>query len=175
MSVETLLLLVLFVVLPLIQMLRAARQQSQQQGPPEFEQRRPVPARQPAPPRMQTSLPPEWTGRREAAPERPVTHDVTVVAAPASRSVAVRQDRQSSSDVMAARTRLARGDAAESALQPMMTKEARGRSGTVGLRSPGGLRRAMVEIVILGPCRAVDPHGWRASDTPRRERRSSKP
>ena len=169
MSIETLLLLMFFIVLPLIETFRAARQRKQQQNRPDAAQTRPVPARRPPPPTMQTQLPSAWTEGPQVAPERPDPSDVPVVAAPVSASVGAPEKRQSMSDKIAARRRSAQRDAAaELALQPPAARNARPRVGDIGgLRSPGGLRQAFVSMAILGPCRAVDPHGWRESDTSR--------
>lgn len=162
MSIETLLLVIVFLVLPLIEMFRAARQRGQQQGQPEAAQRRPVPVPRPQPPRMHTLIPPESTGVPDAAPERLAGPDVPVVSAPVP-GPAVRQNM--SYKIAADRRSPRRKAAAESLLDTAARRKARASQGALGgLRSAGGLHRAMVVMAILGPCRAVNPHGWRESD-----------
>lgn len=154
MSIETLLLLVFFLVLPLIQMLREARQQTQKQGRRiESGERQPMPAQQPSP----QAQPPEWAAGLEDRSDRPGSPEVPVVTSPEP----VRQKRQNVLEKAAARRRPSiRDSAAEWAATPATAMDYAGKPrDSVGLRSPGGLRRAIVAMVILGPCRAVDPHG----------------
>ena len=159
MSIETLLLVILFLVAPLIEMFRAARRRGQQQRRPEAAQRRPVPA---PPPKMQIQILPEWTGTPDARPELPAVPNVPLSSA-RSTDTGVRQDM---SHKIAADRRLARNKAAAEALLdvPSWRKTRTSRAVLGGLRSAGGLHRAMVVMAILGPCRAVDPHGWRERD-----------
>jgi hypothetical protein len=74
--------------------------------------------------------------------------------------------RQNMSHKIAAARRVARRkDAAELLLNTAARPEARASQAALGrLQSPGGLHQAMVVIAILGPCRAVNPHGQRESD-----------
>lgn len=159
MSIETLLLVILFLVAPLIQMFRAARKRGQQQGRPEAAQRRPVPA---PPPKMQIQIPPEWLETPATAPELPAGPDVPVISAPPT-DAGVRHDM---SYKIAADRRLARSKAAAEALldTPALREARASRSVAGALRSVGGLHRAMVVMAILGPCRAMDPQGWREND-----------
>lgn len=165
MSIETLLLVILFLVAPLIEMFRAARQRGQRQGRPEPAQRRPIPA---IPPKMQIQIPPEWMETPDAAPELSASPDVPMISAPPT-DTGVRQDM---SYKIAADRRLARKKAAAEALldTPALREARASRSVRGALRSAGGLHRAMVVMAILGPCRAVDPHGWRERATDSAER-----
>jgi hypothetical protein len=160
MSIETLLLVILFLVAPFIEMFRAARQRGAQQRRPEAVQRQPVPAPPALPPKMPTEIPPEWMAAPDASPELPAGSDVPLISVPAP-GPEVRRDM---SYKIAAERRLARKEAAADLLAAR--REARaGQDVLVGLRSAGGLHRAMVVMAILGPCRAVNPHGWDERDS----------
>lgn len=161
MSIETLLLVVFFVVLPLIEMFRTARKRREQQERPQAPRRRSGPVRQ-SPRRMQTQIPPEPAWMPDAS-ERTAHPDVPVIVVPDPGAVAT---RETMADKIAAGRRTTRRQAvADSLLDAAARREPRATHGAIGwLRSPRGLRRAMMAMAILGPCRAVDPHAWRESD-----------
>jgi hypothetical protein len=130
MSLELLLILILFVALPLLQqMLRAARQHDQSR--PEQVQGQPAPAPRPA----RRKHPPSAQAPRRA----PAPQPLPVTAFP------------SLPDVPAARERPRAREA------PAPHWGARRRTALAGFRQPGSLRRAIVLMTILGPCRANQP------------------
>jgi hypothetical protein len=154
MSLDTLLIIIFLVVLPLIEMLRAAAQKRKEQAAP------PEPPRKRLPPQRQ---PPE-PARVSQAPEPAVRLDAPVVDVPvAAASVPA---RETMSDKIAARRRATRPQtAAESLRIATERSDARMIPGVVrGLRSRGGVHRAIVAMTILGPCRAVEPHAWNQRD-----------
>jgi hypothetical protein len=129
-SVEALVLLALFIVLPLIQQLiQATRQRNQR--PPE-------PAGRQGPGRLaRTPPPPEL-----AVPPLPDTTPHTA------------------SDAISVGGRIsapAGGGAVTLAPTPHRTM---GRGTTAGLRTRRDLRRAIVLVAMLGPCRASHPYDW---------------
>ena len=157
MSLESLVLAILFLVLPLIELFREARKKGQKERP---DRARQVPVRRP-PPRMQPPvLPtePQWERIPSNAAPIALPTDIPkppVIAVPEAANV-----RQTLSDRIAARRRLATQTLALKDLQDAATeRKIRTRGEAVAdLRSPGGVRRAMVVMTILGPCRAVDPY-----------------
>lgn len=134
MSLELLLLLAVFVLLPLIQqLLRAARQRDRRA--PERAERQPL--RTPQPP-AHAPLP-----RTRAVPPLPETA------------------RHAASDAMTARGLTpARETAGPVTLALTPHRSTRRRTAVVGLRNLLDLRRAIVLMAILGPCRAINPYDW---------------
>ena len=133
MSVETLVLLALFIVLPLIQrLIQATRQRNQR--PPE-------PVERPSPgtpqPLARTLPPPEL-----AVPPLP---DTTPHAA---------------SDAISAGVRIPAPDGGGPVIVALTPHRSMGRPTTVGLRTRRDLRRAIVIAAVLGPCRASSPYDW---------------
>ena len=128
MSVDALILLALFLVLPLIQQLiQATRQRNQR--PPE-------PAGRQGPARARTP-PPEL-----AVPPLPDTTPHTA------------------SDAISAGDSLPAPDAGGPVTRALTPHRTLGRRTTVGLRTRRDLRRAIVLVAMLGPCRASQPYDW---------------
>ena len=161
MSLESLLLLLFFLVLPLIEMFRTAAKSRQEQRQPEPPRKQPVPARE-APRTTQTQLPPELTGVSHV-PELTVPQNLAV---PPSADPSVLKALERISDQTAARRRTTRRQSPANSLpHTAPLTERRMIHGVIrGLRRPGGVHRAVVAMTILGPCRAVDPHSWRESN-----------
>jgi hypothetical protein len=129
-SVEALVLLALFIVLPLIQQLiRATRQPNQHPPEPAGKEAAGTLARTPPPPEL-------------AVPPLP---DTTPHAA---------------SDAIAAGGRLPAPDAGGPGTQALTPHRTMGRRTTAGLRTRRDLHRAIVLAAILGPCRASRPYEW---------------
>ena len=160
MSIESLLLLIALLALPLIKIFRAPRQR-QQQGQRESAQRPPVPVPRPRHPTTRMQIPPEPpipSAARDytAAPGVPVSTPPTPSAVRQNMSTKIAPDR-----------RLTRRKVAAKSLLDTTTARRRGRASEAvlgTLRSADGLNRAMVVTAIFGPCRAMNPHGWRESD-----------
>jgi hypothetical protein len=152
MSLDTLLIIIFLVVLPLIEMLRAAAQKRKEQERPEPPRNPRVPQGQP--PRPSAAQAPQPTVRLDEPP-------VDVPVAPA-----VVAARETMSDRIAARRRATRlQPVADSLRNPAAGSEASTIHGIVrGLRSRGGVHRAIVAMTILGPCRAIEPHAWNERD-----------
>jgi hypothetical protein len=128
MSVETLILVALLIVLPLIQqVIRATRERSQH-----F----PAPAERRSPGTVARTPPPEL-----AVPPLPDTKPPVASDAPASALPPARQG----------------GGPLTIALKPQRTME---QQAAVGLRARRDLRRAIVLVAMLGPCRANSPYDW---------------
>ena len=128
MSIETLILLALFIVLPLIQQLiRATRQRNHR--PPEPTEMRPprTLARTPQP---ELTVPPPLVDATPPAPS-----DATRASAPVSAPHA--------------------GGRVTITPTPHRTM---GQRAAVGLRTRRDLGRAIMLVAILGPCRANNPH-----------------
>lgn len=167
MSIETWLFVLVFLLLPLVQMFREVRQRAREQGRRQAAQGQPVPVQPPPPPNMQTQRPPEdANGNADLAAERPATPEGARAASRAAGDAAVRQP---SSDKIAARRRSAQHEPTTGSLpDTAVRKEMRTVPEVIrGMRSRGGLQRAIVVMAILGPCRAVRPHAWREIDEPR--------
>jgi hypothetical protein len=131
-SLETLLLLAVFVLLPLIQrLLEAARRRDPR--PPGRPGRRPV------------RTPPAPTQALPKVPVRPLPD-----MAPDRTSGATTPHGPSS----------ARDTAALVTLVLPHHRSARRRTAVVDVRKRLDLRRAIVLTAILGPCRAVNPYAW---------------
>jgi hypothetical protein len=129
MSVELLVLVALFIVLPLIQQLiRAPRQQSQ---------RFPEPAERRPPRTLARTPPPELA----VPPLQDTTPHATSDAMPASAPALA----------------LHASGPVTIALTPHRTV---GQRTAVGLRTRRDLRRAIVLVAMLGPCRASRPYDW---------------
>lgn len=128
MPFETLALLVLFVLLPLVELLvRFVRRQM---------------TRPPALPSAQRQVPPLSAPASvpSPAPVRPTLHETVT-----------------------ARTRTPERGTGERSTRPPTARQRTRRRATVaglreGLRTPGDLRRAVVLMTILGPCRSISPH-----------------
>jgi hypothetical protein len=150
MSLDTLLIIIFLVVLPLIEMLRAAAQKRK-------EQERPEPPRNPRVPQEEPPRPTAAQAPQPTVDEPPV--DVPV-------APAVVAARETMSDRIAARRRATRlQPVADSLRNPAAGSEASTIHGVVrGLRSRGGVHRAIVAMTILGPCRAIEPHAWNERD-----------
>lgn len=162
MSIEVLLLVIFLVVLPLIEMFRAAAQRRGEQSVPEPPRKPPI--RMPQPPHtVQTRIPPEATGISDATVPT-VRPDLPEDASPDQGAAAA---RQALSDAIAARRRTARPRPVANLLPDTAARRDAGtKRGVVrSLRSSAGVHRAVVAMTILGPCRAIDPHAWRDSDT----------
>jgi hypothetical protein len=127
MSVETLVLLALFIVLPLIQRLIRATRQRNQRFPEPADER------------------PPGTLARTPRPELAVPPLLDTMSHAASDAVPL------SARVPATHT----GGPVTIALAPHRTMEQRT---TVGLRTRRDLRRAIVLVAMLGPCRASNPY-----------------
>jgi hypothetical protein len=130
-SLELLLLLAAFVLLPLIQQLLRAAQAREPPTPEPAEKRPPRPPVQ-APPRT-LAVPPPPGAARDAA-----------------------------SDALIARGRtpaLKTAGPVTPALTPHRSARRR-RAAALGLRNRLDLRRAIVRMAILGPCRAMSPYDW---------------
>jgi hypothetical protein len=132
MSLEALLLLALFILLPLIErLLRAARQSNER-----------TPDRVPAEPRPASRPPPAAPQpRARMDPRMPRTAD----APPASARPAV--PRPPGLQLRA----------------PAARRPAPGSRVVEDLHAPLTLRRAVVLMTILGPCRGVAPHEWKGA------------
>jgi hypothetical protein len=129
MSVETLVLLALFVVLPLMQqLLRAIRQQNQ---------RFPEPAERRSSETLTRPPPPEL-----AVPPLP---DTTLHGA---------------SDALLASGHVPAPDTGRPVTLALTPHRTMGQRTAVGLRSRRDLRRAIVLVAILAPCRASSPYHW---------------
>ena len=155
MSFENIL-LIIFVVLPLLDLLRSAVQKRQSRGSEEVPAR-PRPVRQQ--PRNQTSFPPPppekaTPAEAPAAQDAPAVTDVADVAAARRYIADERIARRKRGERRAAVT--------ETALQPAPEQDRHDEREVVWrLRSPGGVRSALVAITVLGPCRAIEPYDWR--------------
>jgi hypothetical protein len=135
MSTELVVLLALFVLLPLVQqLLRSVRQQ-----------------RQPG-----------------QSADRPASEGQPVVAKPESEIHQVARASAGSRPIQMARHALPKAATSEgTALARAAAPEtpislARRRLPIAGLRNPAGLRRSIVLMTILGPCRAIDSDGGSA-------------
>jgi hypothetical protein len=136
MSVEALVLITLFVVLPLIQRLREAMRERNRRAPEPVGGQGQVP--ESPPPRVRTRRPPpESTGP-------PLQDETPHAASGAMPAVGRRPD---------ARRPVKR------ALTPARERGRRRRP-TADLRTRRDLRRAIVLTTVLGPCRATRPHDW---------------
>ena len=127
MSVETLVLLALFIVLPLIQQLIRATRQRNQRFPEPAERRPPGTLARTSPPEL--AVPPLLDTTSHAA------SDAMPPSAPVPAPHA--------------------GGPVTITLTPHRTSEQRT---AVGVRTRGDLRRAIVLVAILGPCRANSPY-----------------
>ena len=132
MSVEALVLLALFLGLPLIQQLMQARLQRNQRPPepPEKHSGAPQPFERTPPPLEAAAVPP--------------LPDTT----PRASNAISAGGPMSAPDA---------GGPVTLALTPHRTME---RRTTVGLRTRRDLRRAIVLVAMLGPCRASNPYDW---------------
>ncbi len=143
MSLETLALFALFVLLPLLlQRLLRGKKESGQRRPA------PPPARRPAPPREASSVerPPmldaaDAGARHDMAPEPPA------VLRPARRGPDDARERE----------RVVQPRAIEPHAPPRPGRRRRWGQ-RAGLRDAAGVRRAIVHMTILGPCRAANPY-----------------
>ncbi|RPI52821.1 MAG: hypothetical protein EHM55_15555 [Acidobacteria bacterium] len=133
MSVEALVLLALFIVLSLIQQLTQVTRQ-RNQHPPEPAERQSPGAPQPL---ARTPPLPGLAG--------PPLPDTTPHAA---------------SDEMAAPGRMRSRDTGGPATLVLTPHRTRGRRAAEGLRTGRDLRRAIVLMAMLGPCRASSPYEW---------------
>lgn len=135
MSLELLLLIAIFVLLPLLQqLLDAVRRRNEQTpdraGPPTASQHQPA---------LEESLP-----AAHAPLQRP----------PEDRQLPATA-RQKSSEPMTTSERMPARSAATSVTpDPAVLRRARRSRAVASLRNPPGLRRAFVLMTILGPCRA---------------------
>jgi hypothetical protein len=141
MSTEQILLLVAFFIVSLVQWLVGAARERKVRQPEQAGSQtpfaRPLPTRQPP------------SGAN--APLRRVPA-VAPVSAPEPESV---------SDTVVAGEATPRGEPAPSVTPaPTSSHNARGRAAVLDLRNPTDLRRAVVLMTILGPCRATNPHEW---------------
>jgi hypothetical protein len=127
MSVETLILVALLIMLPLIQQLIRATRERSQHSPAPAERRSGTVAR---------TTPPELVVPPLPDRKPPVASD-----APASALAPARQG----------------GGPPTIALKPQRTME---QQAAVGLRARRDLRRAIVLVAMLGPCRANSPCDW---------------
>jgi hypothetical protein len=129
-SVEALVLLALFIVLPLIQQLiRAARQRNQ--GPTESAGRQSPGTHARTPPQPELAVPP--------------LPDTTP---------------QTASDAIPTGGRMPAPDAGRPVTLAPTPHRTIGRGTMAGLRTRRDLRRAIVLAAILGPCRASSPYNW---------------
>ena len=149
MSIEALLVIIFLIVLPLIEMLRAAAPKRREQTLPEPPRNGPVPVRQPPGP----------TGVSQAPQPTMGVEVPTIDVSLADAAVAV---RETMSDKIAAQRRATRPQPGADSLRNATVSTI---PGVVrGLRSRGGVHRAIVAMTILGPCRAVEPHAWNERD-----------
>jgi hypothetical protein len=133
MSTELLLLLAFFVLLPLLQQLLRAARQPKERTP----ERAGAQAMQESQPQLPAHSPPP---RAPVGAQRPATA------------------RYKLSEAMTAREGAPARDAAGPvAPVPTTRRSARRRTAVADLRNPRGLRRAIVVMTILGPCRASRP------------------
>jgi hypothetical protein len=129
-SVEALVLLALFIVLPLIQQLiQATRQRNQRPPEPAGRQGPGTLARTPPPPEL-------------AVPPLPDTTPHTA------------------SDAISAGGRIPAPDGGGGVTRAPTPHRTMGRGTTAGLRTRRDLRRAIVLVAMLGPCRASHPYDW---------------
>jgi hypothetical protein len=151
-SIEQILLLVVFIVLPLVQyLLRTARRRAGHE--PEDGERQPSPMHRPAmdePPPSHTRLPPVPAG-----PLPPAT------------------TRHTLSDAMTAREHTAVRRAAPPA--PGARRSSRPRTARASLRNPFELRRAIALMTILEQSRAANPYEWPEGGGGGEETRSTAP
>jgi hypothetical protein len=136
MSPELLLLLIAFVVLPLIQQLLRVRSQRLERAPDRSADQ-PVLGAQPAAPQSAVPAP---LGRGPDGPRVPETVRRQLPGAAAHEFTA---------PLEAAAPRMP---------DPPVRPSSRRRVAVAGLRNSRGLRRGIVLMTILGPCRAIDPY-----------------
>lgn len=140
MSIELLVLLVVFILLPLIQQLLRAMQERDQGSSGRPHGRRP-PTRRPTMPEPQPAadvpLP-----RAPAVPPLPPATQHTVPAVTAHKPLPRRETSRPVAPALTAR------------------RDARRHTAIGSLRNPFDLRRAIVVMTILGPCRAISPSDW---------------
>jgi hypothetical protein len=129
MSVEALVLLALFIVLPLIQQLIRATRQRNQRFPEPAERRPPRTLVRTSPPELAVPLLPDTTSHAAS--------DAMLASAPVPAPHV--------------------GGPVTIALTPHRTM---GQRTAVGLRTRRDLRRAIVLVAMLGPCRASSPYDW---------------
>ncbi len=170
MSFEVLILLAIFFVLPLVEQLvrNARKKQEQQQGRP------PAPPRQaPRPPVRQQPARDAWDDEEDPDDEEPepvaVSRPVppppplpTVRRAPqpvrrasTAARAAVPREAHLARAAREARMRLAGPEPAELSLARRRRRRMRM---AAELSQPAGLRRAVVLMTVLGPCRANEPY-----------------
>jgi hypothetical protein len=135
MSPELLLLLIAFVVLPLIQQLLRVRAQRQQRTPDRSTDQ-PALEGQPAP----QSAVPAPLGRGPAGPRVPET--------------ARRELAGAAAHEFTASLEVAKPAMPDQPVRPSSRRHV----AVAGLRNSPGLRRSIVLMTILGPCRAIDPY-----------------
>jgi hypothetical protein len=129
-SVEALVLLALFMVLPLIQQLiQATRQRNQRPAEPAGRQSPGTLVHTPPPPEL-------------AVPPLPDTTPHTA------------------SDAISGGGRMPASDAGGGVTLAPTPHRTMGRRTTAGLRTRRDLRRAIVLVAMLGPCRASRPYDW---------------
>jgi hypothetical protein len=166
MSIESLLFAVLFLVIPLIQMFREARKRALEQGQQRAAHGPSISVRPPRPPNMHTQLPREdMDANPDVTAERPASPEAPLVPLRVAGHGAV---PQTLSDKIAARRRSTQRQATTESLRDRaVRKDMRTVAEVIGgMRSRGGVQRAIVVMAILGPCRAVNPHDWRHIDGP---------
>lgn len=132
MSIELLILLFVFIVLPLIQQLLRTLQERDRGGSERADRPRP-PVRRPTMPAPQPAahVPPPHAPKGP----RPLHERHAVTAHP-------RPPRRDTPSLVSAST---------------ARRAARGNGAIKRLRNPFGLRRAIMAMTILGPCRAISP------------------
>jgi hypothetical protein len=140
MSSEQILLVLVF-LLPLVQyLLGAARQREGHKT----EHREGQPSSAHRPPTWEPESPPH-----APRPPEPTVHQVAAI------------PPESVSDAIAVRERTPTGDAARPpAPVPPGRPTARRRAAVTDLRNAIHVRRAIVLMTVLGPCRATNPHEW---------------
>ena len=139
MSPELLLLLVVFVLLPLIQQLLRVLAQRQQRAP-DRRTEQPAPGGQPE----QESAVRTPLGRGSAGPRVPGTARHQLAGSAAHKFTVPLEA------------------AAQTMPDPPVRPSSRRHVAVAGLRNSPGLRRSIVLMTILGPCRAIDPYPSRS-------------
>jgi hypothetical protein len=138
MSLEVLLLLILFIIVPLVQQwVRAAQARARQTATPPIG----------SPGAQSVKVPPSSGVSRPSAPA------VLRTAAQAPRGPQATRMRQ--------RTTIPPSDTRTPSIPPQRT---RAHHALMDLRDPSALRRAVVLMAILAPCRAARPHRWPVAD-----------
>ena len=152
MSPETILLIVIFILLPLIEKVMSALRQKEERKKGGNRASPGAPQRSTRPQATRPETP-----RLEVEPQRPASNvpDLLTMARDAA-ATAVQRRRER---IVVPERAEARDNAVPPLRPPVTVRRERRDASTVirDMRNPGGLRRAMMLTAILGPCRALNP------------------